>query len=114
MSASAAVPASTKAHHKLGEEYLRVGRLAEAVEALRAAVRLSGESSETLAGLVQRGDAIRDLTQCLFPRGLRQVAGGLPPQRLTQTLAQALGLTRELAQGLGLGLARLRARLGAT
>ncbi|MDT8340710.1 MAG: tetratricopeptide repeat protein [Longimicrobiales bacterium] len=39
-----AVPASTKAHHKLGEEYLRAGRVGEALEALNRAVAIAPDN----------------------------------------------------------------------
>ncbi|HSG48371.1 MAG TPA: tetratricopeptide repeat protein [Longimicrobiales bacterium] len=39
-----AVPASTKAHHKLGEEYLRAGRLGDALGALNRAVTLAPDN----------------------------------------------------------------------
>ena len=42
--AAASVPRSTKAHHKLGEEYLRVGRLGDALRSLDQALRIAPDN----------------------------------------------------------------------
>lgn len=51
--ATQSVPRSTKAHHKLGEEYLRAGRLGDALRSLNRALEIAPDNAfaaQTLAG----------------------------------------------------------------
>lgn len=49
--ATESVPRSTKAHHKLGEEYLRVGRLGEALRSLNRALTIAPDNAFAVATL---------------------------------------------------------------
>jgi tetratricopeptide (TPR) repeat protein len=58
--ATESVPRSTKAHHKLGEEYLRVGRLGDALRSLDRAVAIAPDNRFAAA---TRGQAQRAVVE---------------------------------------------------
>ncbi|TFH65854.1 MAG: tetratricopeptide repeat protein [Gemmatimonadales bacterium] len=56
--ATASVPNSTKAHHKLGEEYLRVGDLGNALRSLRQALEIAPDNEFAALTMVAARQAV--------------------------------------------------------
>lgn len=56
--ATASVPNSTKAHHKLGEEYLRVGDLGKALRSLRQALEIAPDNEFAALTMVAARQAV--------------------------------------------------------
>ncbi|MFC1661452.1 tetratricopeptide repeat protein [Gemmatimonadota bacterium] len=93
--AVAHVPESTKAHHKLGEELLRVGRLGDAVRSLRTALEIAPENE---FAAVTMALAKRQISERYLPPATeREEAGGpLPPRSPSDPdLLYVLGLVSQ-------------------
>ncbi len=70
--ATNSVPRSTKAHHKLGEEYLREGRLGDALRSLSRALRIAPDNAFAAATEARARQAVEDRY------GALTVSEGLP------------------------------------
>jgi tetratricopeptide (TPR) repeat protein len=90
--ATRSVPRSTKAHHKLGEEYLRKGRLGDALRSLAQALRIAPDNAFAAAteararrmaedryGALTAPESLPDDADVLYVLGqARREAGDLP------------------------------------
>ena len=74
--AAASVPESTKAHHKLGEEYLRTGNLGDALRSLRRSLEIAADNEFAALTLAAARQAVaRDF----LPSGDSLVTSGPVP-----------------------------------
>jgi Flp pilus assembly protein TadD len=91
--ATASVPQSTKAHHKLGEALLRAGQLGPAVRSLRRALEIAPENAFAVETL---GATRRRIVQAYAGDSLSNEAAGAIPETDDPDILYVLGqLSRE-------------------